>query len=82
MSNSVDVLENLQLAARNYWADLEHPELDATFAYPRHFFLGSETENYVRRRAPLIGEHNDEIYGKELGLSSAEITALKEASVI
>lgn len=81
-SDPADVLENPQLAVRSFWTDLDHPEFSITLAYPRYFFLCSETENYVRRRAPGIGQDNDEIYGKELALSSMETAALKEANVI
>ena len=77
-----EVVEQPQLKTRDYWVELDHPELELKIRYPKHFFLCNETENYVSRRAPLIGEHNKEIYGKELGLSDAEIAALKEASVI
>jgi hypothetical protein len=33
-------------------------------------------------RAPLIGEHNLEIYEKELGISREELTILKQGGVI
>jgi len=82
VSNPADVLSNPQLSARNYWRDLHYRELGITLTHPGHFFSCSETENYVKRRAPLIGEDNNEIYGKELRLSSREIVALKEANVI
>jgi len=36
----------------------------------------------MSRRAPLIGEHNDEVYLDELGLSGEELAALKADSVI
>jgi crotonobetainyl-CoA:carnitine CoA-transferase CaiB-like acyl-CoA transferase len=36
----------------------------------------------ISRRAPLIGEHNQEIYEEELGLSKDETRLLKEAGVI
>ena len=77
-----DVLENRQLEARGYWVDLEHPESGSTLMYPKQFFLCNETENFMKRRAPLTGEHNEDIYVKELGLSSTEIAALKKAGVI
>jgi crotonobetainyl-CoA:carnitine CoA-transferase CaiB-like acyl-CoA transferase len=82
VNNPVDVYETPQLRARNYWVDLGHPELGVTLAYPRHFFVCSETENYVRCRSPLIGEDNDKVYCKELGLSSTDIAVLKQANVI
>lgn len=77
-----DVLENRQLKARGYWVDLEHPESGITLIYPKYFFLSNQTENFVKRRAPLIGEDNEDVYVKELGLSSTEIAALKKAGVI
>jgi len=82
VGNPADVLENPQLTARNFWLSLEHPESGITVNFPRHFFLCSETENYVRRPAPSIGQDNEKIYGKELGLSRAEMAALKEANII
>ncbi len=36
----------------------------------------------IPRPAPRLGEHNDEILGEELGLSPAELAALREAQVI
>lgn len=81
-SDPDDVTKDHHLAARNFWVELDHPELDITAAYPRHFFLSSETENYVRRRAPHIGEDNDKIFGRELGLSATELAGLREANVI
>ena len=41
----------------------------------------SENEVSTGFRAPLIGEHNAEVYG-ELGLSAQQIVVLKEAGVI
>jgi crotonobetainyl-CoA:carnitine CoA-transferase CaiB-like acyl-CoA transferase len=76
-----DVLTDPNLAAREYWKYLEHPELKTSIPYPKRFVTSSETEVAIRFRAPLIGEHNGEIYG-EMGFSPQEIVALKEAGVI
>jgi crotonobetainyl-CoA:carnitine CoA-transferase CaiB-like acyl-CoA transferase len=81
-SDPADVLSNPQLGARHFWKELQHHDLGITLNYPRHFFLCSETENYVRRSAPHIGQDNDDIYGKELGISSTEFAALRRANVI
>lgn len=74
-------LNDPQLRARDYWAQVEHPELGATLTYPGAFARFSETTCGIRRRAPGIGEHNEEVY-RELGLSRAELAALKGANVI
>ena len=71
-----DIFENRQLKARDYWVELDELQ------YPRHIFLSNETENTVRRRAPLIGEHNDEIYSKELHIPKNQQVMLTEAGVI
>ena len=82
ISNPADVLQNPQLKARDYWGDLEHAELGIKLTYPKYFFLSNETENFMRHRAPLIGEDNDDIYAHELGLSGAEMAAFTKAGVI
>jgi formyl-CoA transferase len=33
-------------------------------------------------RAPLLGEHNADVYGKLLGLSAADVAALRKDGVI
>ncbi|MFC1534313.1 CaiB/BaiF CoA transferase family protein, partial [Thermodesulfobacteriota bacterium] len=77
-----DLLEFEHLAARNYWIELEHPELDAIISYPGGFVRSTETSCGISRRAPGIGEHNEEIYLNELGLSKKELVTLKQNKVI
>jgi len=77
-----DIVESIQLSAREFWAEVEHPELGTTITYPGPFARTSEAPPRVWRRAPLIGEHNREIYEKELGLSREELLILKQAKVI
>lgn len=77
-----DVVASPQLAARQFWTEVPHPELACSITYPGAFVQASETPVRIRRRAPLIGEHNVEIYGGELGFSREELGALKQAQVI
>jgi len=82
LGNAQDTLESPQLAARKYWANVEHQELGDTLTYPGPFIKLSETPVAIRRRAPLIGEHNEDVYINELGLSKKELSTLKQAGVI
>jgi crotonobetainyl-CoA:carnitine CoA-transferase CaiB-like acyl-CoA transferase len=76
-----DLINNPNLAARGFWTPIEHSELKAAIPYPKQFARSSENEMTTKSRAPLIGEHNAEIYA-ELGLSSDRISELHKAGVI
>jgi crotonobetainyl-CoA:carnitine CoA-transferase CaiB-like acyl-CoA transferase len=77
-----DILENPQLQHRGFWVEVEHPELGRSISYPGPFMKSSATACTTARRAPLIGEHNREIYEQELGLTPEEIAALSRSGVI
>jgi crotonobetainyl-CoA:carnitine CoA-transferase CaiB-like acyl-CoA transferase len=77
-----DLYENIQLRFRNYWQDITHPELDNSIPYAGQLFMSSETRTGPRHRAPLIGEHNREIYRGELGWSENYFKELSEKGVI
>ncbi len=77
-----DIAEEGQLKERDFWVLLEHPELGINMPYPGPFVKSSEIYAGPRRRAPLIGEHNEDIYIGELGLSRSELVALKQGNVI
>ena len=77
-----EIFEDPQHEARGFWQRIEHSELKASMDYPGGFAKFSEGACQIWRRAPLIGEHNEEIYGQEFGMSSAEIAELKKQGVI
>jgi benzylsuccinate CoA-transferase BbsE subunit len=81
LSSMEDLLHSEQLKARNFWTEIEHPELNTTITYPREFVKFSEISCETRFRAPLIGEHNEEIY-KEIGLLKDDLVVLKQAGII
>lgn len=56
-----DVVDSPQLAARDYWHQVEHDELGRTVKYPGGFARLSGTPLQTRRRPPRIGEHNEEV---------------------
>lgn len=76
-----EAVQSPQLAAREFMVDVSHPRA-GTVQLPGDTYGFSETPWHVRRRAPLLGEHNDEIFGGELGFSREELTVLHESGVI
>lgn len=82
VSDSKDLVENPQLAHREFWVKVEHPELGEAITYPGAFAKLSEAPWRVWRRPPLIGEHNEEVYVGELGLSKETLVELRQAGVI
>ena len=69
------------LAARQYLVELEHPalgkirDLGAPFKLP-------ESPGGPRRPAPLLGQHNAEVYDSLLGLKADDLAELRGAGVI
>lgn len=82
VSTTKDLAENVQLKTRDFYVEVEHPELGETITYMGSPYKMTVDSWSIRRRAPLIGEHNEEIYDGELGLSPADMRLLKEAGVI
>jgi crotonobetainyl-CoA:carnitine CoA-transferase CaiB-like acyl-CoA transferase len=82
VSTAKDIVESPQLAEREFWVEVEHPELGEFITYPGPFANVIGCPLTISRRAPLIGEHNEEIYEKELGISKKKLKALKLAKVI
>ena len=82
VSTPRDVAKNIQLRAREFWQEVEHPELGASIKYPGHSTKASEVPLTIKRRAPLIGEHNNEIYEQELNISEEKLLILKQSGVI
>jgi hypothetical protein len=58
---------------------VEHPELGRSFVYPGEAAIHNGSPWRISRRAPLIGEHNTEIFCNELRLSRRELSILAES---
>lgn len=68
---------------RGVFANVLHPELgDKAFTYLGAPWVCREVPWRVGPRAPLVGEHNLEVYGSELGLLRHEMESLARQSVI
>ncbi|HXA22010.1 MAG TPA: CoA transferase [Acetobacteraceae bacterium] len=76
------LLDDAHLHDRGFWKQVEHKELGRSFVYPGEAAIYNGSPWRISGRAPLIGEHNTEIFCDELGLSSGELSVLAESRVI
>ena len=78
--DSGEVLSNRHLIERGMVVDMEHP-MRGRFRMPGNPVKLSASATDVTR-APLLGEHNGEVYGRLLGLGADELAALKDQGAI
>jgi crotonobetainyl-CoA:carnitine CoA-transferase CaiB-like acyl-CoA transferase len=73
--------EDPQYKARGFFQEIDHP-VAGRFAYPGAPFRMSQTPWQMVRPAPLLGEHNEEIYVRRLGFSKEDLARLGRNGVI
>lgn len=74
------VEEDSQLAARDYWQHVAHPELgDSLYTAPPFRIDGERVE---LQRPPLLGEHTHETLRDLLGLDAETVKELEESGVL
>ena len=76
-----EVIENPQEQARGFFQEITHPEA-GVYLYPTAPYQFSETPWALRRPAPLLGQHNEDILCGRLGLSKQELVQLARAGII
>lgn len=77
-----DVLNDPHFKARGFPVEVEHPELGESFTYPGAPYSLTKSRWRISNRAPLLGEHNEQVYVEELGMSEREVAELKADGVI
>jgi CoA:oxalate CoA-transferase len=75
-----DLFSSRQLVAREFFQAIDHPTAGRALYPGAPFRFHGDT--WRHGRAPLLGEHNWEIYGGRLGLSPAELSRLRGAGTI
>jgi crotonobetainyl-CoA:carnitine CoA-transferase CaiB-like acyl-CoA transferase len=76
-----DNLIDAQFGARGNLVEIEHEGL-GKLPYTTSPWLAADIPWQIYRRAPRLGEHNQEIYGGELGLDVHTLQQLRAARVI
>ena len=81
LNSAEDVMKDEQYAARGYFVEVEHPEA-GTHRYAGWPYRMTATSPHVRRPAPLLGEHNQEVLCNDLGYSADEYERLRRAGAV
>jgi crotonobetainyl-CoA:carnitine CoA-transferase CaiB-like acyl-CoA transferase len=79
--NAAQVLEDKQMKAREFFVDIDRAKT-GKLTFPGVPYRFSEIQREAPVAAPLLGQHNEEIYCKRMGYTRIDLDKLKEAGVI
>ena len=80
LNTMADYLRDEVFRKRGAFAEVDHP-VAGTLTYPGRPFMMEATPWSIRRPAPLLGQHTEEVL-TELGMSDAEVESLRRDGVI
>jgi benzylsuccinate CoA-transferase BbsF subunit len=81
VQNCVDLHQDENLEAFEFWHWLDHKEMGPS-PYEGLQHRLSKTPGELRRPAPALGQHNQDIFAEMLGMDRAEVQRLIQAKVI
>jgi benzylsuccinate CoA-transferase BbsF subunit len=81
VSDAPALVDDPHLAARGFWAELDHPETGRRRA-PGIAIRLDHTPATFRLPAPLLGQHNREVLRERLELCESELDALERAGLL
>lgn len=76
-----DIVDCEQMKGRNFFVEVDHPRAGKG-KYPSAPYLFSQTPVSVESPAPLLGQHNEEVYCRRLGYSQEELARLRAEGII
>jgi len=76
-----DLARCAQLEARGFYQEVEHPVI-GKIKVPFRLWNMTEVPARYRRPAPLLGQHNLEVYGEILGYTVDDVMRLRQTEVI
>ncbi len=77
-----DVANSPQLIDRGFFVDVDHPGIDDPIRYLGPPFRLPESPWRLTRRAPELGQHNEEVYHDMLGIGQNDLARLTSKGVI
>lgn len=81
INNLAQVVEDPHAQAREMFVHVQHPAAGDTVLNGSQFKM-TETNPQIDRPAPLLGQHNEEVYRDLLGLSAGQIEELEKQGIV
>lgn len=81
INDLAQVVDDPHAKAREMFVHVQHPVAGDTVLNGSQFKM-TETNPVIERHAPLLGEHNQEVYGELLGLSDRQIEDYKAQGIL
>jgi crotonobetainyl-CoA:carnitine CoA-transferase CaiB-like acyl-CoA transferase len=78
---AAQVLQDQQMAAREFFVAVER-QGNGKLIFPGVPYRFSEIPREAPSAAPLLGEHNEEIYCGRMGYTKRDLARLRESGVI
>lgn len=76
-----DLMSSPQLKEREFFSEMQHPVAGSVKCAGAPYKL-SQTPWRINQPAPQLGQHNEEVYCKRLGLTRAQLVKLRQMDVI
>jgi len=80
-NSTEELFRSPQFSERQFLVEIDHPRT-GKLRYPGAPYHLSETPWRVDRPAPLLGQHNEEIYCERLGHSKEELASMRASGII
>jgi crotonobetainyl-CoA:carnitine CoA-transferase CaiB-like acyl-CoA transferase len=81
INDMADFVDSPHTKAREFFVEVDHPVVGRAL-YPGPPYKWTETPACIRRPAPCLGEHNEEIFCRELGFSKGDLSVLRRTGVV
>ena len=82
VNDARDLVQDPQLTERGYFSSVEHTAVGRSLTDTGAPMLFGGERPAASRPAPMLGEHNEEVYCELLGLSGSEVASLRERGVV
>jgi len=76
-----EAMNTEHLKEREFFVEIDHPKA-GRLAYPSATYRFSRTPVRFERPAPMLGEHNREVYCEQLGYSQEDLVQMRRTGVI